>query len=88
MTERAPQASERITSGGLIVESFRRFVSQLDGILKATLSISPSIRTFSDETELNNTFLNPRQDQIVWVEGSGLCRFNGTIWLKYDDTPL
>lgn len=88
MTERAPQNKERIATGGLIDESFRRFVSQLDGILRATLSISPSITTFANAGELTSTFKNPRPDQVVWVEGSGFCRYDGTIWRKYDDTPL
>lgn len=88
MTERAPQSKEQITASGIILEPFRRFVSQLDGVLRATLAISPSIRTFADVTELNNTLVNPRLNQMAWVTGSGLCKFNGTIWVKYDETPL
>jgi len=88
MSERAPQNNEVISSQGRITETFRRFVSQLAGILNATLAISPSIRTFDSKVDLDATFPMPRLNQTAWVEGEGFCRFDGTVWRKYDDTVI
>ena len=86
LSERPPNAQEKVTDKDYILEPFRRFLLQLDGIIKGSLSINPALSSYVDKAALEGTIKNPFKGQTAITDDAGLVFFDGSIWRKADNT--
>lgn len=84
-----PEVNERIVSDGRIIESFRRFVAQLSGVISGALVVTPSFERFDTLVSAQGRYKNPYDSQVVIINNV-ICHYDKVsgIWRKADGTAV
>ena len=82
-----PEVGEIIVQSDKISEKFRRFVSQISGIITGATAITPSLPRFADLNAVNALYKSPYDGQLVIINNI-ICQYDkqAAIWRKADGT--
>jgi hypothetical protein len=82
---KTPEANEMIVKDGRITEKFRRFVSQISGLIEGNDSLSPTLNKFDNVTSANQSLKFPYDGQTAIINNI-ICHYDKSagFWRKAD----